>query len=160
VIIAGRGPYEETLRQQAHDLNLDSDGTAEFPGWVDGKAKEEFFARIHLLAVPSEGYENFGLIGLEAAARGRPALGSKLGGIPDWIDDGVSGLLLPPHDVNAWAAAIVTAFKDKSRIGHWAEGARKRYLERFQPSIHVANLLAVYQEVLQKSQKAKNPPVT
>jgi glycosyltransferase involved in cell wall biosynthesis len=153
VIIAGRGPYEEALRQQAHDLGLDKDASVEFPGWVSGKAKEEFFGKIHLLAVPSEGYENFGLIGLEAMARGRPCVGSRLGGIPDWLEDGVVGLLVPPHDENAWAASLVSAFKDMPRLNRWGQQAKQRYLERFQPSVQITSLLAFYQDVMSSPKK-------
>jgi len=103
--------------------------------------------------VPSEGHENFGLIGLEAMARGRPCIGSKLGGIPDWLEDGAFGLLLPPRDPDAWAAGIVASFEDMSKLNRWGEAARKRYRERFHPSIHVASLLALYGEVLQKAGK-------
>lgn len=149
VIVAGRGPQEAPLKSLAHQLRLD--GVSEFPGWVDGERKEAFFARIQMLAVPSEGYENFGLIGLEALARGRPVLGSRLGGIPDWLEDGVNGLLLPPRDVQAWGEALVRTMEYPERLQAWGQAGLERYRSRFLPDVHLDGLLRIYQDVLKTS---------
>lgn len=154
LVIAGRGPALEGWKEEAKKLGLKEGTDVEFPGWIEGQAKEAFFARLHLLAVPSEGYENFGLIGLEAMVRGRPCLGSRLGGIPDWLEEGTVGRLLPPRDVDAWSEGILEAFSDPSRLRTWGEGARRSYEQRFQPNRHVDGLLSLYQKVLEGGPKA------
>lgn len=159
VVFAGRGPDVEVLKAEAHRLGLPDPSGAAFLGWVQGEAKERFFRDLHLLAVPSEGYENFGLIGLEAMVRGRGVLGSRLGGIPDWLEDGQVGRLLPAGDVDAWSRAIVDAFADPARLRAWGEAGRARYLERFRPAHHVAGLIQIYQEVLGQRAGASGPPV-
>jgi len=59
------------------------------------------------VAVPSIGLETGPLVVLEAFAAGRPVLGSALGGIAEWVQHGVNGLLIPPGDAKAWAHALV-----------------------------------------------------
>ena len=73
-------------------------------GWANKVAP--FYAMMDLLALPTIGTETFGRVCIEAAACGVPSLGSRVGGIPEAIQDGKSGDLLPPGDVTAWANAI------------------------------------------------------
>ncbi len=157
LILAGRGPAEARLREEVRRHGREVEAAVELPGWVSGAAKETFFSRIHVLAVPSEGYENFGLIGLEAFVRGRPALGSRLGGIPDWLEHEGQGLLLPPGDVRAWTEGLVAAFSDRARLARWGEAARRRYHERFRPEVHLRELLAAYERVLSGQGPTQGP---
>jgi len=60
-----------------------------------------------MLAFPSIATETFGRVSVEAQATGVPVLGSDIGGIPETLDAGVTGLLLPPGDVDAWREAIL-----------------------------------------------------
>jgi glycosyltransferase involved in cell wall biosynthesis len=76
--------------------------------------------------VPSVGAETFGNVVTEAMSRGRPVIGSRAGGIVDIIEEGVSGLLVPPGDVDALTAAMQRLIDDsalRARLGH---GARRR----------------------------------
>jgi glycosyltransferase involved in cell wall biosynthesis len=149
LVLAGRGPALDAWRSEARSLGLQEGRDVEFPGWVEGPAKEAFFARLHLLAVPSEGYENFGLIGLEAMVRARPCLGSDLGGIPDWLEDGKVGKLVRPADVGAWRGALIDAFRDPDRLRQWGATARALYEARFEPFHHLEALLPAYHDVLE-----------
>ena len=60
-----------------------------------------------MLAFPSIATETFGRVSVEAQATGVPVLGSDIGGIPETLEAGVTGLLLPPGDVAAWREAIL-----------------------------------------------------
>lgn len=147
LVLAGRGPQEPELRARAQALGLG--GSVEFPGWVEGPAKERFFDSLHLLAVPSEGYENFGLIGLEAMVRGRGVLGSHQGGIPDWLEDRVTGRLLPPGNVDAWRHGLQEALTSNFQLTAWGQAGRRAYMARFRPEVHVRDLLETYEQVLE-----------
>jgi glycosyltransferase involved in cell wall biosynthesis len=74
-------------------------------GVVPETVKQDLLARCTLLAMPSR-VDSFGLVFLEAWSHGRPVIGARAGGIPDVIDDGDNGLLVPFGDVAALAAAI------------------------------------------------------
>ncbi|MCL5984393.1 MAG: glycosyltransferase [Candidatus Thermoplasmatota archaeon] len=150
LVIAGRGPYENALKKRAEELHIE--GAVEFPGWIEGAAKEEFFHRIHVLAVPSIAYENFPLVSLEAMARCKSVLGSRNGGIPDLVLNDETGRLLPPNDMEAWAQAMLEVLRDPQRLQKWGTAGRKRYEERFRPQNHLEGLLNVYSSVLKQGE--------
>jgi glycosyltransferase involved in cell wall biosynthesis len=78
------------------------------------------YAGMDVLALPSIGPETFGRASIEAQALGLPVLASRHGGIPETLEDGVTGLLLPAGDVPAWAEAIVRLSGDgaaRARMG-------------------------------------------
>jgi glycosyltransferase involved in cell wall biosynthesis len=79
--------------------------------------------RASLLVLPSRS-EGLPRIVIEAFCRGRPVVGTRAGGIPDIVADGVSGLLVPPDDPDALADALVRALEDRALLERLAEGAR------------------------------------
>jgi glycosyltransferase involved in cell wall biosynthesis len=81
-------------------------------GWVSGERRWELLKEASLLAVPSTWPEPFGLVGLEAAALGVPAVAFDVGGIREWLRPGVNGYLAPgdPPTSSGLAAALVEAF--------------------------------------------------
>jgi glycosyltransferase involved in cell wall biosynthesis len=144
--IAGEGPYRGTLEAQVERLRLG--GAVEFAGPVVGPGKEAWFRSIHVLATPSNFWENFPLVALEGLARGRAVVGTDIGGIPDIVEPEVTGLLVPIADPAALAAAVGRLLAEdglRARLG--AEG-RRRVLFRFTPELHADRLEAVYRAVL------------
>ena len=78
-----------------------------------------------LMLMPSE-LESFGLAALEAMACKVPAIATRVGGVPELIDDGVTGLLYPVGDVDAMAAGAVSLLKDRDRLEAMRrQGARR-----------------------------------
>lgn len=90
---------------------------------------DEYLDRADVVIVPSDQPEPFGLVAIEAFARGRPVIGSASGGMLDIITDGVDGWLFPPGDVEA----LATVLSSLSRTHVEAAGscAREKYEERF-----------------------------
>ena len=85
-----------------------------------------------LPAVPVPGdMEGFGIVLLEAAAAGVPTVATKLGGISDAVEDGVSGVLVPPGDYDRMAEAISRLLADGDARRRFGEAGRRRVLERF-----------------------------
>jgi glycosyltransferase involved in cell wall biosynthesis len=91
--------------------------------------------------VPSIWPEPLGLIGLEAAAAGVPAVAFDVGGIREWLSDGVTGRLVatPPLSSAAFAAAIVDCVSDRARLRSWGTAARALSRQRT-VAAHVAAL--------------------
>jgi glycosyltransferase involved in cell wall biosynthesis len=121
--IAGDGPERQRLETAAGTSGI----TVEFLGWIDAPRRDDLLAETHLLAVPSLWPEPFGLVGIEAGARGVPAVGYAVGGIPDWLIPGESGELAPGDPPSVWslADAIVRALADPGHYAQLQEGARR-----------------------------------
>ena len=86
---------------------------------------------------------------LQAAAAGVPVVASRIGGIPEVVEDGVTGLLVPPEDPAALAAAIERdARRSRRRRRAGRAPPRKRCEERFSHAAAIGRLLALYDELL------------
>ena len=85
---------------------------------------------------------------LEAMAAGRPVIATSVGGIGEAVTDGVTGLLVPPADANALAAAIRRLLLDAELAGRLARAARAAVAERFSSEAMVRNTARLYDEVL------------
>lgn len=139
LVMAGDGPLRDALRASAATL---SGVDASFPGWVDTRGRTDLFGRTALLAVPSVWPEPFGLVGLEAAAFGIPAVAFDVGGIREWLADGVNGRLIGAGDTAAMGEAIAALLKDsmeRARLGAGARAASKR----LSAEAHLSRLEAV-----------------
>jgi glycosyltransferase involved in cell wall biosynthesis len=107
VVMIGDGPQRETWQRLARELDVD----ATFTGWITGDDRWDWLQRATLVAVPSTWPEPFGLVGLEAAALGVPAIAFDVGGIRQWLRPGDNGILATanPPSAGALADALVTA---------------------------------------------------
>lgn len=98
--------------------------------------------------VPSVGPEAFGIVAIEAMSAGRPVIASATGGLADIVVDGRSGLLVPPGDAGALAAALSGLLNDEARRRRLGEGARQRVRD-FRASAVIPRFEAVYQSLLE-----------
>jgi glycosyltransferase involved in cell wall biosynthesis len=101
--IVGSGPDEHVLRELVATLGLD--GLVTFSGSLDRTSVARRYREADLFTLASV-EEAFGNVFAEALASGLPIVGSNVGGIPALVKDGVNGLLVPPADPHALAAAI------------------------------------------------------
>lgn len=104
VVMAGEGPQRGAWEQLAAREGVD----ASFPGWLDAAGRRAALSRAAVLAVPSVWPEPFGLVGLEAAAMGVPAVAFDTGGIRQWLRHGASGYLVAPADGHEGLAISLT----------------------------------------------------
>lgn len=108
--VVGVGNDEQYLRQRAIDLHITE--RVIFHGWVDHEELTECYDTAMFCIVPSRWPEPFGMVGLEAMLRERAVIAFEVGGIPDWLVDGNSGLLVPEADVESLAQAIIKLDED------------------------------------------------
>ncbi len=101
LVVAGRGPLEAEVREAAAN-----DARIRFAGYVSGAEKAARLVDADHLLVPSLWYENAPLAVIEAAAYGLGLLGSRIGGIPELVREGRTGLLFEPGDDAGLAAAM------------------------------------------------------
>lgn len=102
---------------------------------------------IDVIVVPSLN-EGFGRVIAEAAAAGVPAVGANAAGIPEVVQDGVTGRLVPPRDGAAIAAAVLDLLDDEGWRRRLGEAARAGARERFAPATQIAELQDAWTEAL------------
>ena len=127
LIVAGDGPDRAALEKRTRVLNLE----ASFTGWVTGPERLALFMRSSVLAMPSVWPEPFGLVGLEAASFGIPTVAFDVGGIWEWLRDGVNGRLVEPAGgAQAFGEALASVLGDARTLSALSTGAlsRARYL--------------------------------
>ena len=100
-----------------------------------------------LFLLPSE-TESFGLAALEAMACGVPVVASAVGGVPEVVADGETGLLRPAGDVAGMADAVLRLLTDGALRARYGAAARARAQTRFRPEPAVDRYLAVYRRVM------------
>jgi len=127
--IVGAGNGEGKLRDLCGKLGLG--GQVRFAGWTRHEALGDLYEAARVVVAPSRWPEPFGMVGVEAMAHGRPVVGFAVGGIPDWLEDGVTGLLAGEQDVAGMAAALERLLADDALARRLGEGARRRYEEKY-----------------------------
>jgi glycosyltransferase involved in cell wall biosynthesis len=142
LVIVGEGPERATLEELVHALGLDD--RVEFAGWVDPPwtATWSFDA----LAMPSF-MEGFPLVIVEAMLAGIPVVASAVGGIPEIVVEGETGLLVAPNDAGALADALRRIADDPELREKMAARCRSVALAQFTAQTMAANFEALYREL-------------
>ena len=118
--IVGRG----TLAPEVERLVASSGGRVSWVESLPGDAVAGALDRATVLVLPSRS-EGLGRVVVEAFCRGRAVVGSNVGGIPDLVTDGETGLLVPPDDPDGLAAALVRALSDQALAERLGAAARE-----------------------------------
>ena len=136
LVVVGDGPARGAAEGLAARLGLA--GRVSFAGWQQDV--EPYWRRASLLVVPSLLLEPFGIVGLEAMARALPVVAYRSGGIPEWLEDGVTGRLVEPGDVAGLAAAVGALLADAALARKLGAAGQERQRARFGPERHLAAL--------------------
>ena len=148
VTFAGEGPAREDWEAQARVLEAHNPNVRiEFVGWLDADALDALAKRIHLLVMPSLWPEPFGLVGPEFGLKGIPAAAFAVGGVPEWLTDGINGYLAPndPPTAHGLAAAITRCLYDSDAYTRLCRGA-VALAQRFSLARHLETLIAIFAE--------------
>jgi phosphatidylinositol alpha-1,6-mannosyltransferase len=128
LLLGGSGPEKEALESRARELELED--AVRFLGRIADDELVAHYSLADVFALPSlstpKDIEGFGIVFLEAGACGVAVVGSLAGGIPDAVEDGVTGLLAPPEDLQKLTGALVELLKNRERARSMGERARKR----------------------------------
>lgn len=143
--VAGTGPLEAELKAGYP--------AAKFAGHLGGSDLTNAIHNAALVVAPSEGYENCPMSVLEAMAYGKPVIGSRMGGIPELIQDGETGLLFSAGNVAELSAAITRLMNDPGMRRTMGRQARARAESHFSLEAHNRGLLGIYESVLQSHHK-------
>jgi glycosyltransferase involved in cell wall biosynthesis len=148
MVIAGEGPLRDFLQAKAKTLNVAD--RVRFLGWREDVTR--VLAGFDVLLNPSL-WEGFGLVMLEAMAQRVPIIGSAVSAIPEVIVEGETGLLVPPRDVGALAAAINTLLADAPLRQHMGLLGEDRLEERFSAARMVDETLELYRGLVSRRRR-------
>ncbi len=146
-LVIGGETLQEGLRHQlelrGHALALGS--RLQFLGFRKDVA--EILAAADVVVLPSLA-EGFPLAVLEAMACGKPVVASPVGGVPEAISDGITGLLVPPGDPQALAAAVAGLLREPDLMSLMGRAARLRIAQRFSIGVFAAAVQRLYGDLL------------
>ncbi len=150
--VVGDGPLSEMVQTAAEQS----------PNilYLGRQPKEQVLQRMQqaaLLIFPSQWYETFGLVAIEAFACGTPVLASNLGAMAEIVRDRETGFHFPPGDAAALAATVRRALSDPQALREMGRRARETYLAHYTPEKNYAQLMAIYREAIAAVRKTVPP---
>jgi glycosyltransferase involved in cell wall biosynthesis len=150
VLIVGHGPVEDDLKQHVVEAGLEE--TVLFLGRRNDVP--DVLAGIDV-AVCCSDHEGSPLSVMEYMAAGKPVVATRVGGVPDLIEDGVHGLLVPPRRSDELADAIASLLSDRERAQKMGDQARARQQEEFTLAAFVRRVEDLYEELFAQTRRAK-----
>jgi len=148
--IGGSGDTERLHTVVEH---RDLTGIVTYLGWIEGAARDAIMRTSHVLVLPSYA-EGAPMAVIEAMASGMPIIATRVGAIPELVEDGTSGLLIEPGDIAALAAAMERLARDDAL---WAQMAARSHAiaqDRLSLAAHKTILLAAYRTLLTEGSKS------
>jgi glycosyltransferase involved in cell wall biosynthesis len=146
--IAGDGWNKPSMEKLSQDLGLSDRVT--WHGWCDRHQLESLYQQCLAVIFPSLWPEPAGLVTLEAYARYRPVIASAVGGIPEHVQDGKTGILVSPNNVAQLAAAISELAANYGKAKSMGETGQAWYQEEFTLDIHIQRLTKIYAKTIAK----------
>jgi glycosyltransferase involved in cell wall biosynthesis len=142
--IAGDGPIRAELEALAA---AEAPGRVTFHGRLPKDRLFDLLRRSAVAVVPSTWYENQPMAVLEAMAIGLPVIGSDIGGLPELIDAGRDGILVPAGDDKALAIAMGDVLADPARAFVMGQNGRRKIEGEFPPSLHLERISGLYRQI-------------
>ncbi|MFN6528027.1 glycosyltransferase family 4 protein [Nostoc sp. ChiSLP03a] len=144
--IAGEGWERPRLEKLASTLGLNQRIT--WHGWCDSDKLDKLYQQCFAVIFPSVWPEPAGLVTLEAYSRCRPVIGSAVGGIPEHLQDGETGILVPSNNIQKLADAINELSRDYQKSRYMGEQGHTLLMKEFTMAAHVNNLQTIYAKTI------------
>ena len=126
--------------------------------WLGAQSLERVYALMGaaaLVIVPSEWYETFGRVIVEAYAKGTPVIASDLGGVVELVEDGRTGLRVRPGDPGDLAAKVEWAWTHPRELAAMGREARREYEEKYTAERNYEMLMEIYQQAIEHHRKGR-----
>ena len=145
LLLIGDGPERAALEQRARELGVAD--RVEFAGWVSPEAMYGALGRGSVVAVPSRWREAFGIVAIQASLQARPVVASRVGGLPEAVLDGETGVLVEREDPAALAAELAGLLLDPARADALGRRGRERALAEFSIERSAERYEALFEEI-------------
>lgn len=143
--IGGKGPEREKLENLAKKLNITKNVI--FTGFISNEELPKFYSASNIFAFPTL-YEQFGITYVEAMASGVPILTTKQGAAPEIIEDGKTGLIVPPRDSEALADAILRLADSEKIRAEMGKAGREKAVKEYDWNKIVNRYQDIYEELI------------
>lgn len=144
LLVVGEGPVRPTLEAIVARDKLTH---VRLTGYLTGPPLAQVVTGARFTIVPSEWYENNPNVVLESFAQGKPVVATAIGGIPEVVEDGADGLLVPPGDVSALANALRWLWDRPQLATEMGRAGRAKVKEQYNAPLHYQRIMALYREV-------------
>ncbi len=153
LLIAGDGPERKNLEALSAKLNLMH--SVKFIGYMSQEEMNNALKGAWVQVVPSLWDEPFGIVAIEAMARGTAVIASSSGGLSEIVDDGIDGFLVPPGNAEALSEKLTVLLTNKRLAASMAAAAKKAASERFSEDAFLRQLFRIYDSVLLAKNRGK-----
>lgn len=147
--IAGDGPAERRLKKTVKELKLNN---VDFLGRLNGNDLRQTISKASFCVVPSLWYENMPYSVLESFSFGKPVITSRIGGIPELVNDGKNGFLFRPGDVKGLCSRVLELWNNQKLQLKMGIFTRQMINERFSAGIYYGRLLSIYKKAINNYQ--------
>ena len=146
-LVAGDGPEKGKLEKLTEELDIGAN--VEFTGWIAPETVYAIMDRSSMVVVPSRWAEPFCLVALQAALRARPVVATRVGGLPEVVKDGETGLMVDSENPEQLASSMLKLFENPRLANSLGSKARARALSRFRFNEMVDRYESIYSQLLQ-----------
>ncbi len=148
--MASFGSLTEMLRKMIVDLGLEKN--VEITGWLDYDSVHDFILKHHIVVMPSL-REAFGVAALDAAAAGRPVVATNVGGIPEAVVHGKTGLLVPAGDDAKLAEAILELAGDPKKLAAMGRAGYEFVRQEYSWEKSLDKMIDLYERLVHEKKK-------
>jgi glycosyltransferase involved in cell wall biosynthesis len=145
LVLAGKGSMTAELKEITGNLGIEK--RVAFAGFIDNHNIFDFLSLHDIMVMPSRA-ESFGVAALEAGAVGLPVIASNVGGVPEVVIDGRTGILVTPGDASGLAEAIVRLADDADLRKKMGTAGRKYVSDRYRWENCLDRMVQIYERVL------------
>lgn len=144
--IAGDGPEKDSIEQYIAENKLEN--KIKLLGYLNQNEIKEYIKNAKCVVLPSICQENCPYSVLEAMEIGKPVIGSRIGGIPELVEDGKSGFLYQYDSVEDLAQKITALFDDDSLVDEFSKRARELFCQNYSAQVYYTKLMEIYKKLI------------
>lgn len=151
--IAGNGKEKQKLEAMAAALGISD--RVQFLGWLNERDLKREYENAYLTAVPSRWPEPFGIVGIESMSFAKPVAAFEGGGIPDWLEDGKTGFLAEPENIESLRVCMEKLLSAPEEARQMGLRGREAVKQKFSREVYAASVKSVYLESFERAQALK-----
>jgi glycosyltransferase involved in cell wall biosynthesis len=146
----GEGELRDNLQELAVKLNISD--IVSFKGWINNEILYDLYPNYDIMIMPSLS-ESFGVAALEASSAGLPVIASNIGGVPEVVKDGVTGILVEPGDPEKLAEAILKLASDVELRKKMGNAGREFVAQNYRWENCLKQMIELYEQLISGKQK-------